>query len=79
MFCKPCSGDLCEIHNFLFMQGLPLLLKRIQIYVIYPLKRCIWNKVAGNLFLVKSDEYKDFIPIQVVPILVPSWKLNNII
>src|SRR5450756_2397202 len=30
MFCKPCSGDLCEIHNFLFMQGLPLLLKRIQ-------------------------------------------------
>src|SRR5450756_1366847 len=29
MFCKPCSGDLCEIHNFLFMQGLPLLLKRI--------------------------------------------------
>jgi hypothetical protein len=30
MFCKPCSGDLCEIHNFLFMQGLPLLLKRIR-------------------------------------------------
>jgi len=41
-------------------------IKRIikgKIYVIYPLKRCIWNKVAGNLFLVKSDEYKDFIPI----------------
>jgi len=33
MFFKPCSGDLCEIHNFLFMQGLPLLLKRIRITI----------------------------------------------
>lgn len=32
-------------------------------YVIYPLKRCIWNKVAGNLFLVKGEEYKDFMPL----------------
>jgi len=32
-------------------------------YVIYPLKRCIWNKVAGNLFLVKGEEYKNFVPV----------------
>ncbi len=32
-------------------------------YIIYPLKRCIWNKVAGNLFLVKGEEYKNFIPV----------------
>lgn len=32
-------------------------------YIIYPLKRCIWNNVAGNLFLVKGEEYKNFIPV----------------
>lgn len=32
-------------------------------YIIYPLKRCIWNKIAGNLFLVKGEEYKNFIPV----------------
>ncbi len=32
-------------------------------YIIYPLKRCIWNKVAGNLFLVKGEEYTNFIPV----------------
>lgn len=32
-------------------------------YIIYPLKRCIWNKVAGNLFLVKGEDYEDFIPV----------------
>jgi hypothetical protein len=34
-----------------------------KIYVIYPLKRCIWNKVAGNIFLVKGEDYKDFMPV----------------
>lgn len=34
-----------------------------KIYVIYPLNRCIWNKVAGNLFLVKGEDYEDFIPL----------------
>ncbi len=33
MFYKPCSVDLCDIHNVLFMQGLPLLLKRIPYFV----------------------------------------------
>jgi Transposase DDE domain len=32
-------------------------------YIIYPLKRCIWNKVAGNLFLVKGEEYTNFMPL----------------
>lgn len=32
-------------------------------YTIYPLKRCIWNKVAGNLFLVKGEEHKNFLPV----------------
>jgi hypothetical protein len=32
-------------------------------YIIYSLKRCIWNKIAGNLFLVKGEEYKNFIPV----------------
>src|SRR5450756_741672 len=45
MFCKPCSGDLCEIHNFLFMQGLPLLLKRI---------RFIFENITGT-----SDTYSE--------------------
>ena len=31
--CKPYSVDICGIHNVLFMQGLPLLLKRIQIFL----------------------------------------------
>lgn len=32
-------------------------------YIFYHLKRCIWNKVAGNLFLVQGEGYKDFIPV----------------
>jgi hypothetical protein len=32
-------------------------------YIIYPLKRCIWNKVAGNLFLVRDEDHTDFMPL----------------
>jgi hypothetical protein len=32
-------------------------------YTIYPLRRCIWNKSAVNLFLIKSEDHKDFLPL----------------
>jgi hypothetical protein len=32
-------------------------------YIIYPFKRCIWQKTAGNLFLIKGERYDDFIPL----------------
>jgi hypothetical protein len=32
-------------------------------YVIYPLRRCIWQGTAGNLFLVKGEGYDDFIAL----------------
>src|SRR5450759_3432780 len=62
MFFKPCSGDLCEIHNFLFMQGLPLLLKRIQVLDYFPKitnmniqnTDPVLNNVAGFSFHNKS-------------------------
>jgi hypothetical protein len=44
MFCKPCSVDLCDIHNVLFMQGSPLLLKRIHntpSYTLIPIPETI--------------------------------------
>lgn len=32
-------------------------------YIIYPFKRCIWQRTAGNLFLIKGEKYDDFIPL----------------
>jgi len=32
-------------------------------YIIYVFKRCIWQKTAGNLFLIKGERYDDFIPL----------------
>ena len=32
-------------------------------YIIYVFKRCIWQRTAGNLFLIKGGGYDDFIPI----------------
>ena len=32
-------------------------------WIIYSFKRCIWQGSAGNLFLVKSEDHDDFIPI----------------
>lgn len=32
-------------------------------YIVYPIKRCIWQRTAGNLFLVKGEGYDDFIPL----------------
>ena len=32
-------------------------------YEIYQFKRCIWQKTAGNLFLVRSDSYDELIAI----------------
>ena len=32
-------------------------------YIIYSFKRCIWQKTAGNLFLIKGEKYDDFIPL----------------
>jgi hypothetical protein len=32
-------------------------------YVIYHLKRCIWQGTAGNLFLIRGEGYDDFIPL----------------
>jgi len=32
-------------------------------YIIYQIKRCVWGKVVGNLFLVKGEGYDDFIPL----------------
>ncbi len=46
-------------------------------YIIYPLKRCIWNKVAGNLFLVKGEEYKNFIPVFTISLRGNPINLKN--
>jgi len=35
----------------------------VENYIIYPFKRCIWQKTAGNLFLIKGEKYDDFIPL----------------
>ena len=32
-------------------------------WIICSFKRCIWQGNAGNLFLVKSEDHDDFIPI----------------
>ena len=32
-------------------------------YIIYVFKRCIWQRTAGNLFLIRGEGYDDFIPI----------------
>jgi hypothetical protein len=32
-------------------------------YIIYVFKRCIWQRTAGNLFLIKGEGYDDFIPL----------------
>lgn len=32
-------------------------------YIIYAFKRCVWQRTAGNLFLVRGGGYDDFIPL----------------
>jgi hypothetical protein len=32
-------------------------------YIIYVFKRCIWQRTAGNLFLIEGEGYDDFIPL----------------
>ena len=32
-------------------------------YIICAFKGCIWQGTAGNLFLVRSEDYNDFIPL----------------
>jgi hypothetical protein len=57
MFYKPCSVDLCEIHNVLFMQGSPLLLKRIQI----------------NQYLEKTLEENPENALDLLKCYLPTW------
>jgi len=39
-------------------------------YIIYVFKRCIWQRTAGNLFLIliKGEKYDDFIPLFTTPL-----------
>src|SRR5450759_1397657 len=64
MFCKPCSGDLCEIHNFLFMQGLPLLIEQIQQF-----EQNLQQNLAEIQRLLKEKRYE---PSPVLRVMIPK-------
>src|SRR5450759_1421676 len=72
MFCKPCSVDLCDIHNVLFMQGSPLLLKRIQ--------EIFGEKLLHQycLFHLNKLIVKDFPRKSTIAQMLLKYKLYNI-